>query len=105
MAGDCIDAAEASEFFLADASKFWSLTDSKVFADMPMRHEHQMFIGGIPLFLGLLGLLIGGRAKKESTFAVMSGALGIVIAMTLYVGGAAFGIFFINSPWLLQYVR
>ena len=49
----------ALSYFLSDWSYFWGPISSKLLPDVPMRHEHQMFIGFIPMLLGILGFLIG----------------------------------------------
>jgi hypothetical protein len=74
-------------YFLSDASFLWSSTGAKIFSDIPMRHEHQMFFGMIPLTLALTGFIIGSRAKNGENFTLISGMLGIAIVFTLYVGG------------------
>lgn len=76
-------------YFIADTSWLWSST-SKIFSGVPMRHEHQMFIGAIPMLLALLGFLLGSRKENGSEFALLSGMLGFVIALTLYFFGASF---------------
>jgi hypothetical protein len=74
-------------YFLSDASFLWGKADAKIFAEIPMRHEHQMFIGMGPLVLALIGFLIGSREKNDAVFTLMAGMLGIAIVLTLYVGG------------------
>lgn len=74
-------------YFLSDYSFLWSSQDSKVFSGLPMRHEHQMFIGLAPLALVLMGIFMGSRSANGNTYVHMTGMLGIVILMTLYVGG------------------
>jgi hypothetical protein len=74
-------------YFLSDASFLWSSTGAKIFSDIPMRHEHQMFFGILPLTLALTGFIIGSRAKNGPNFTLISGMLGIAIVLTLYVGG------------------
>lgn len=74
-------------YFLSDASYFWSWPTAGLFADIPMRHEHQMFMGAIPLLLAAMGLLMGARSSNAHTFAMMTGVLFGVMALTLYVGG------------------
>lgn len=74
-------------YFLSDRSFLWSSQNSRVFIDLPMRHEHQMFIGLAPLALVLAGIFMGSRSANGNTYVHMTGMLGIVIIMTLYVGG------------------
>jgi hypothetical protein len=72
-------------YFLTDIS-YWG-SYSKIFASIPMRHEHQMFCGAIPLLLALFGLVVGIRKGNGASFALLSGATGAVILLTLYIGG------------------
>jgi hypothetical protein len=77
-------------YFLADQSYFWSSPDASIFSSLPMRHEHQMFIGGVPLLLAVIGFFLGSRAQNGATFILISGMLGIAMVVTLYVGGLSF---------------
>lgn len=85
-------------YFLSDASFLWSSSSTKLFSSLPMRHEHQMFIGGIPLVLALAGFLIGNRRKYGVTFTLMSGMLVIAIVLTLYIGGYSLWYLLHNLP-------
>jgi hypothetical protein len=72
-------------YFLSDASLLWSDVSTN-FSDIPMRPEHQMFIGMVPLALALAGFFSGSRAKNGATFTLMTGMLGIAFVLTLYIG-------------------
>jgi hypothetical protein len=85
-------------YFLSDASFLWSNVNNKLFSSLPMRHEHQMFIGAIPLILALAGFFIGGRWENGPTFTLMSGMIGIAIILTLYVGGYSLWYLLHNLP-------
>lgn len=84
-----------ASYFLADASFLWSNSGAKAFLSLGMRHEHQMFVGLVPLLLALAGFFIGSNAKNGVTFTLMSGMLGVAVALTLCVGGF--------SLWYLLY--
>lgn len=79
----------------ADRSRFWAPMLSGVLKDIPMRHEHQMFIGVIPLLLAIWGGVLGWHARQRNTYIFILGALVLVIGVTLYVGDW--------SPWYLIY--
>jgi hypothetical protein len=85
-------------YLLADASSLWSNRSAQMFRDLPMRHEHQMFIGLIPLLLALVGFFIGSRRKNGPIFTLMIGMLGVSIAMTLYIGGLSLWYLFHKIP-------
>jgi len=74
-------------YFLSDPSFIWSNSGAAIFAELPMRHEHQMFIGLVPLILALVGVIVGSRSKNGLTFTLMTGMLGIAFVLTLYIGG------------------
>lgn len=77
-------------YFLADLSYFWSWPTAGLFADIPMRHEHQMFMGAMPILLVAVALFAGVRGGNAHTRAVMVGVLFGLIFLTLYVGGFSF---------------
>jgi len=76
-------------YLLADRS-WWSNFDLKIFTTIPMRHEHQMFIGFVPLILALVGFFIGSRKENGINFTLIAGMLGLSIILTIYVGGFSF---------------
>lgn len=77
-------------YFLSDGSHFWSWPTAGLFADIPMRHEHQMFMGAVPLLLAAIALFMGARRDNAHIFTVMAGVLFGMVALTLYVGGFSF---------------
>lgn len=85
-------------FFLSDSSFLWATRDSRIFAGIPMRHEHQMFVGMVPLSLALAGFFVGSRARCGATFPLMGGMLGIAVVLTLYVGGFSLWYLFHKLP-------
>ncbi len=85
-------------FFLSDSSFLWATRNSRIFAGIPMRHEHQMFVGMVPLSLALAGFFVGSRARCGATFPLMGGMLGIAVVLTLYVGGFSLWYLFHKLP-------
>lgn len=87
-------------YFLADASWFWGQPNAKLFASIPMRWEHQMFPGAIILLLTIAALVYGAQADTRSgrIHALMAGALGLLVIMTLNVGGFSFWFFLHRFP-------
>lgn len=49
-----------SSYFFADSNKIWPWHAS-AFSDIPMPHEHRMFVGVLPMSLAVIGFLIGDR--------------------------------------------
>ena len=85
-------------YLLADASSIWSFSESKIFSEIPMRHEHQMFFGGVSILLGLLGVIVGSRKNYGNTYVVISLSLAILFVITLYVGGVSLWYLFHKLP-------
>jgi hypothetical protein len=84
-------------YFLSDQSWLWS-SQSKAFAGIPMRHEHQMFIGAVPMLMAVIGFLLGRREKNGITFTLLSGSLACLIILTLHMGGISLWFFFAKVP-------
>jgi hypothetical protein len=91
-------------FFLSDASFFWTPKDSHIFNNLPMRHEHQMFIGMVPLLLALLGFLFGSRKVNGLQYSLICSALFIPIFLTIYIGGYSLW-FFVHKFPLFSAIR
>lgn len=84
-------------YFLADGSWIWK-PGNTIFADLPMRHEHQMFVGLVPIAFGIIGaiLVISKRAGRSA--ASVLGGLLVVVIITLYVGGLSLWMVFCQLP-------
>ncbi|NLN67888.1 MAG: hypothetical protein GX143_06960 [Alcaligenaceae bacterium] len=85
-------------YILSDASYLWSSPNAEIFSDIPMRHEHQMFFGLLPLLLAATGLFVGNRQQNGLAYTLMAGMLGLVFALTLYVGGFSLWYFMHKLP-------
>lgn len=85
-------------YFLSDASAWWSLSNAEIFSGIPMRHEHQMFIGFFPLILAAAGLMVGSKEKNGLNYALITGMLVIALVITLYVGGVSLWYFLHKLP-------
>jgi hypothetical protein len=84
-------------YFLVNQSTLWS-SESKIFADLPMRHEHQMFVGAVPMMLAISGFLIGRRQNKGLAFSLISGSLVLLLLLTLSIGGVSLWYVFSKLP-------
>lgn len=82
-------------YFLSDESWLWS-SQSKVFAGIPMRHEHHMFVGAIPMLLAFIGFLVGSKRDNGSAFSLLSGSLAALMLLTLFWGG--FSLWYLIAP-------
>ena len=89
-------------YLIADHSTLWGSLSAS-FTDIPMRHEHQMFIGLIPLILLLAGTLIAIRMRTASSLAVLGGGL-LVVVFSLYLEGSSLW-FFIHDFPLVSAIR
>lgn len=85
-------------YFLSDASYLWSASDSKIFSGIPMRHEHQMFIGLMPLILAGVGLFFCYRSNDRQVCMLMLGMSLVVIVLTLNINGLSLWYFIHRFP-------
>jgi hypothetical protein len=76
-------------YFLSDQSVLWSSLTIGIGPDIPMRHEHQMFIGLMPLLLALLGLFVAFKTAKPRIIYLMITSTGLIMLITLYVGNVS----------------
>jgi len=83
-------------YFLSDASKLYSTKE--VFSGIPMRHEHQMFIGVTPFILMVVGLIVGFVKRKNLTFYLIFGSLLIIVMSTLFISGTSIWFFLYKFP-------
>lgn len=87
-------------YFLADASALWSSLSKDMGSNIPMRHEHQMFLGVVPLLLAAIGVAIGMQTGYGDRifFPLLAGTIVVVIALTIYVDGYSLWYFFYFFP-------
>ncbi len=70
-------------YFVSDGSWLWAWL-SKSLGDLPMKHEHQMFVGALPLTLAAIGVAVGWRNRH---WAALAGSLAMLVGLTLSIGG------------------
>lgn len=85
-------------YILSDQSALWGGAGSTLFADIPMRHEHQMFAGAVPLLMVVAGLVAGFRFGAPRAVWLMTGAMALMIALTLNIGGHSLWAWFYSLP-------
>ncbi|WP_047549806.1 hypothetical protein [Methylotenera sp. G11] len=84
-------------YFLDDYSTLWA-SQSGIFASLPMRHEHQMFVGAVPMLLAIGGYLLGRRQNTGLAFPLLSGSLALLLVLTLSIGGVSLWYVFSKLP-------
>ena len=84
-------------YFLSDNSYLWSWM-SRLFPNVPMRHEHQMFVGAIPMFLAIIGFFVGSKKTDKSFIALLGYGLILIIVLTLSVYDTSMWSFFAQLP-------
>lgn len=89
-------------YFIADHSTLWAPL-SLNFSDIPMRHEHQMFVGLIPLALLFLGVIVAFRARHLPVLAALGGGL-LLVALSFFFNGLSLW-FFIHELPLVSAIR
>jgi hypothetical protein len=85
-------------YFLSDGSWIWSSPSNALFTALPMRHEHQMFVGLVPLLLAVAGVVAGLRSGMPYAVKLMVSAMGLMILITLNIGGASLWMLFHGLP-------
>jgi hypothetical protein len=84
-------------YFLSDNSWLWA-SQSKVFETLPLRQEHQMFVGAIPMLLAFLGFLVGSKRDYGAGYVLLSGSLAVLVLLTLNIAGGSFWYLFAKLP-------
>jgi hypothetical protein len=82
---------------LADSSWIWGGVSSH-FNGIPMRHEHQLFIGFTPMFLAFLGMVVGWKKKHQVYYALLTFSLIILIFVTFSIHGHSLWFIFAHLP-------
>ena len=90
-------ASQPQSYVLSDWSWLWA-SQSGIFAGLPMRHEHQMFFGAVPILLAFVGVDAGWRHRDSSPLVLVGGALVVLAVLTLYVGGFSLWYVFARLP-------
>lgn len=86
-------------YFLSDMSKIWAMPNLKFFSQMPMRHEHQMFFGLIPILLALYGFFMcTDQQKKRYEFPLIASLIPVLFLLTLSIGGFSLWVFLHKLP-------
>ena len=84
-------------YFLADQSWLWA-SQASLFSGIPMRHEHQMFMGAIPMLLAVAGVLLGTKKQLGLPFVLIPAALALLVLVTLNLGGVSLWLLFFKLP-------
>jgi len=85
-------------YILSDASIIWSTASASIFSSIPLRHEHQMFFGLIPIILAIGGITIGFMKQKNTLYYLMLSALIVPMILTLNIGGYSLWYFLHKLP-------
>lgn len=86
---------QPQSYLLADQSWIWSKM-SHLLPNLPVRHEHQMFVGLVSMLLVLAGLVFGNRPGNRR--ALLAGGMGIMMMVTLYVSHVSLWYFLHKMP-------
>ena len=84
-------------YLLMEESWLWKFLGVYVSA-IPMRHEHQIFFGAIPISLALIGLIFGNTNRNGLAYSLLAGALIFVIVLTLNFNGHSLWLYLANLP-------
>ncbi len=84
-------------YFLSDQSWLWP-KNATIFSKVPKRHEHQMFVGVLPMLLAMAGFFPGRKKGNGQAHFLISGSLIAAVLLTLYIGGFSFWLFLYKLP-------
>ncbi len=84
-------------YFLSDISMLWK-SNSALFADLLMRHEHQMFAGALALALAAMGFVVGIKSAASHFVLLLGGGLIVLVILTLSVYGVTVWSIFWGLP-------
>jgi len=84
-------------YLMSDQSWIWSY-HSRRFSDIPIRHEHNMFFGAVPVLLAIAGYYVGRKRSGGLAFGLLSGAFATLVLITLYIGGFSLWSYFAQLP-------
>lgn len=84
-------------YFTANASLIWNQV-SQYYPEIPMQHEHQMFVGAVPLALAFFGLLGRKALTSNSAHPLMFWSFIGSFVLTLSVFGYSLWIPLTNLP-------
>jgi hypothetical protein len=88
---------QPGSYLLMDESYIWK-SFSRIVSNIPMRHEHQIFIGLMPLLLTILGIFYGILILRSQTFFIIFGSLLMLVALTLNLYGWSLWGYLVNLP-------
>jgi hypothetical protein len=83
-------------YFIADHSLLWRSLSNKI-EDIPLRWEHQMFVGLVPMILFLLGAIVMFRTKNRAAAEIYL-ATTLIVVLTLYVKSFSLWYFIHDFP-------
>lgn len=86
-----------SDYILMEESWLWSFLGHYV-SEVPMRHEHQIFFGAIPVLLAFIGLVLGSAKLNSLAHPLLVGALIFLIALTISFNGYSLWYFLAGLP-------
>ncbi len=84
-------------YFLSDHSWLWK-SNAESFHSLPMRHEHQMFFGVLPLLLAIFGCFATVRKDLRETRWLIIRASVVVVLLTINIGGISLWLIFCQLP-------
>ncbi len=84
-------------YLISDQSWIWTYL-SRRFSDIPMRHEHNMFFGAVPVLLAIAGYYVGRGRSGGLAFGLLSGAFATLVLITLYIGGFSLWYYLAQLP-------
>lgn len=87
----------AQSYLISDSSRLWYKLSYKI-TEIPMRQEHQLFVGIVPASLTFVGLFVTLRHTPNVTSKMFAGTILLTIMATISVGAFSLWYLFYHLP-------
>jgi uncharacterized membrane protein len=87
----------AQSYLISDSSLLWYKLSYKI-TDIPMRQEHQLFVGIVPASLTIIGLFVALRHTPNKSSKMFAGTILLSIIATISVSGLSLWYLFYHLP-------
>ena len=87
----------AQSYLISDSSRLWYKLSYKI-TEIPMRQEHQLFVGIVPASLTIIGLFVALKHTPNASSKMFAGTILLSIMATISVSGLSLWYLFYHLP-------
>jgi hypothetical protein len=84
-------------YILMEESWLWKFLGRYV-SSVPMRHEHQIFFGAIPIALALIGLIFHREKRNSLAYLLLAAGLTLLVILTINLNGYSLWFYLAELP-------